>query len=198
MCYTNIKRAYTTPMVHLLPAAPLARSDMRAPICAICLASKPTTVSFFAHKICSHCSYNLPNANQVAQTRVAFFATKYLNIPLSSIHTESLTAVASQLILLSSIPTLLVTKGYAKIITLPPGPLLAAQLTAARIAVEHRQQGTDPMPITEFALLLFHISLPPPPQSYIDAIPFITPSPLRAQYPTTTTNTPLAREQGPP
>ena len=161
MCYTNIKRAYTTPMIHILPAAPLARSDMRAPKCALCLVAKPTTVTFFAHKICSRCAYNLPNANQVAQTRVAFFATRYLSIPLSAIHPDSLTAVASQLILLRSIPTLAVTKCYAKIIVLPPGPLLAVQLATSQIAVEHIQQSTIPMPFTEFAHLLFRISPPP-------------------------------------
>ena len=126
---------------------------MRAPKCALCLISKPTTVTFFAHKICNQCAYSLPNAHQAAQTRVAFYATKYLNIPLAEIHTESLTAVASQLILLRSIPTLAVTKSYAKIITLAPGPLLAAHLSASRISAEYRQQSSELMSITEFALV---------------------------------------------
>ena len=163
MCFTCEATAARTPLSHLLPSPPVTRPDMRAKHCALCLRSSiDTPTSFFQHKLCKPCTNKAPNALQTMQTRIFFFATRHLHIPLAQIHTEPLVAIASQLFINRTIPTLANTRHLAPILTQPPGPPLAALLAALNIPTHPSSSTYTPPCADEFALMLYRLSLPPP------------------------------------
>jgi hypothetical protein len=173
LCFTCEATADRTPFSHLLPSPPVTRPDMRAIHCALCQKSpKSTPTSFFQHKLCPNCTNHSPNAHQTMQARITFFATRHFHVPLSKIHTESLVALASQLLLNRSIPMPSNTHKFIPVLTQPAGPHLAALLAALQLDAVKPSATYSPPSDQEFSLILYRLTLPTPSHTTLDAAPF--------------------------